>query len=295
MQVFVTGASGYIGRHVVEVLVRAGLEVTGLARSGESSGRVEALGARVCRGDLTDPGTWAPGTRDFDAVIHIALAGAATDRVLVPMLIDASANGNAGKPFIYTSGVWVMGNTGDRMAGESWPLYKAPAISAWRKEIEQMMLDARERHVRSVVLRPATVYGRGTGSADGVVGRMVDQGRRDGVIRVPGDGANRKSYVHCEDLADLYLAALNHSSPAGELYVAADGPALPVNRVAEAAAKLSGARIEYIPPDVARAEMGPIAEAHLLDQKIGSTKAGRLLGWKPSRPSVLKYLESLAG
>ena len=296
MKVFVTGASGYIGRHVVEVLVRAGLVVTGLARSGEAAALVKALGANVRNGDLTDPGTWVPGTRDFDAVIHIALAGAATDRVLVPMLIDAmaGANGNAGRPFIYTSGVWVMGNTGDRIAGESWPLYKAPAISAWRKEIEQMMLDARERHVRSVVLRPATVYGRGTGAGDGVVGRMVDQGRRDGVIRVPGDGANRKSHVHCEDLADLYLAALQQS-PAGELYVAADGPALPVSQVAEAAAKISGARIEYIPAEVARAEMGPIAEAHLLDQKIGSTKAGRLLGWKPSRHSVLKYLESLAG
>jgi nucleoside-diphosphate-sugar epimerase len=294
MKIFVTGASGYIGRHVVEALVRVGREVTGLARSSESATHMEALGAQVCRGDLTDPAAWVPGTRDFDAVIHIALAGAAADRVLVPMLIDAMAGSGstAGKPFLYTSGVWVMGNTGDRVAGESWPLYKAPAISAWRKEIEQLMLDARERNVRSVILRPATVYGGGTGSADGVVGRMVDQGRKDGVIRVPGDGTNHKSYVHCEDLADLYLAALQHS-PAGELYVAADGPAIPTSQVAEAAAKVSGASIEYIPADVARKQMGPIAEAHMLDQKIGSTKAGRLLGWKPSRPGVLKYLESL--
>ena len=103
----------------------------------------------------------------------------------------------------------------------------------------------------------------------------------------------RAARSHCEDLADLYLLALQNS-PAGELYVAADGPAIPTSQVAEAAARISGAGIEYIPAEVAREQMGPIAEAHMLDQKIGSTKAGRLLGWKPSRPGVLKYLESLS-
>jgi nucleoside-diphosphate-sugar epimerase len=122
---------------------------------------------------------------------------------------------------------------------------------------------------------------------------MVEQAKRDGVVRVPGDGTNRKSYVPIEDLADLYVAALNHA-PAGELYVAADGPAILTSEVAEAAAKAGGGRVEYIPADQAREQMGPIAEAHLLDQRIGSTKAGRQLGWKPTRPGVIAYLKSIA-
>src|SRR6476661_6823738 len=69
MHLFVTGASGWIGSAVVDELLAAGHEVTGMARSDASAAAVEAKGARVLRGDLDD---LRSGAHDAEAVIHLA-------------------------------------------------------------------------------------------------------------------------------------------------------------------------------------------------------------------------------
>src|SRR5580693_3730725 len=72
MRVFVTGASGWIGSAVTAELVQAGHEVTGLARSDESAAKVEAAGARVQRGDITDLDSLRAGAQGADGIIHTA-------------------------------------------------------------------------------------------------------------------------------------------------------------------------------------------------------------------------------
>ncbi len=72
MRVFVTGASGHIGSAVVPELIKAGHEVTGLARSGASADAVQAMGAEVRRGDLSDLDGLGAAAADHDAVIHLA-------------------------------------------------------------------------------------------------------------------------------------------------------------------------------------------------------------------------------
>jgi nucleoside-diphosphate-sugar epimerase len=287
MEIFVTGASGYIGRHVVPVLRAAGLDVAALARSDEAESKARAMGATPVRGDLANPSGWVRRASQSAAVVHIGMDWkadmAAVENSVTDALIDVLAGTD--KPLIYTSGVWVMGSTGDRLGGEMWPL-KPPPLVAWRPAVERKVQDARERKVCGVVIRPAMVFGNGGGRDE----RMIAQGRAEGVIRVPGDGSNRWSFVHVEDLADLYLLALERAS-AGELYIAADGPAVKVSDLASACAHAAGgARLEYLAPDAARSAFSPVADCLLLDQRIGSTKAGRQLGWKPSRPTILKSI-----
>jgi nucleoside-diphosphate-sugar epimerase len=285
MEIFVTGATGYIGRHVVAALRAAGLDVAALARSEEAESKVRAMGATPVRGNLGHSSGWIGRAARSAAVVHTGMDWkadiAAVENSVTAALIEALAGTD--KPLIYTSGVWVMGSTGDRLGGEMWPL-KPPPMVAWRPAVERMVQEARERRVCGVVIRPAMVFGNGGGREE----RMMAQGRAEGVIRVPGSGANRWSFVHVEDLAELYLLALERA-PAGELYIAADGPAVKVSELAAACAKaVGGVPVEYLPADAARSALGPVADCLLLDQRIGSTKAGRQLGWKPSRPSVLQ-------
>jgi uncharacterized protein YbjT (DUF2867 family) len=72
MQVFVTGATGWIGSAIVDQLLEAGHKVTGLARSDASAALLEAKGAQVRRGDLDDLDSLRAGATDADAVVHLA-------------------------------------------------------------------------------------------------------------------------------------------------------------------------------------------------------------------------------
>jgi nucleoside-diphosphate-sugar epimerase len=284
MNIFMTGATGYIGRAVAEALQTAGHVVAGAARSDGAARKLESAGVRAIRAALQNTNAIAAAAREADAVVHTGMewgphAGeidrSATDAIL-------GALERTSKPFVYTSGVWVIGSTEGRVAGEAFPLKPIPLVE-WRVEVERRVMDAAAQGVRGSVIRPAMVYGRGGGT----VGGMMREARDTGRVRVIDGGENHWSFVHVDDLADLYVRALARSQ-AGELYLAADGPAVKVREVAEAIIAVTGGRVESWTLDEARQALGPMAEGLALDQRVQSTKAGRMLGWAPTRPPVLE-------
>src|SRR5687768_10229041 len=116
MRVFMTGASGYIGSAVARELVRAGHEVTGLHHREESAEVVRAAGARPVRGDIADPATYAETAAGHDVLIHLAADykdQEAADTAAVDTLIEAARSHMIRDAhLIYTSGCWVLGDTG---------------------------------------------------------------------------------------------------------------------------------------------------------------------------------------
>ncbi len=287
MRVFLTGATGYIGAVVAEYLPMAGHHLIALARSQSEADTLRAAGISPFEGDLSG----AAGLRipaDAGAVIHTAMDwgpdAARIDEAAVRAILAALSG--TGKPFVYTSGVWVLGDTKGRVAGEMAPL-RPPAIVAWRPAVERLVLDSVSEGIRASILRPAMVYGR-TG---GFVGAMVKDARDSGVVQVTGDGENHWSFVHVEALADLYVRAVEQQ-PRGEMFLAADGPAFKVRSVAEAIAGTHSARVEFQPVEEVRSQRGPLADALIMDQRIMSTKAGRMLGWAPKAPTVLEEIRS---
>jgi nucleoside-diphosphate-sugar epimerase len=117
--------------------------------------------------------------------------------------------------------------------------------------------------------------------------------RESGAVRYVGDGRNRWPFVDVDDLAQLYLLALE-KAPAGSLYNAAHGPSYSVAEVAEAASIGGGAKgkTQSWPLEEARKTLRAFADALVLDQQISGDKAKKELGWNPRAHSVLEDLKS---
>jgi nucleoside-diphosphate-sugar epimerase len=290
MEVFVTGATGYIGSAVAEALQKAGHKVSGLARTAEKAKQLEARGIRSVTGDLLKPESVAAPAGAADGVIHTAntndATSAQTDAAVVRAILKKLEG--SGKPFIFTSGVWVLGSTGEKVADENTPVNPTPLV-AHRPALEQEVLGYKGRGVRAIVVRPAVVYGRGAGMP-----RMLTQSAREtGAANFIGNGQSRWAFVDVDDLAQLYLLALE-KAPAGSLYNAAQGPSYAIGAVAEAASTGAGTKgkTQATPLEEARKTMGAFADALVLDQQISGEKARRELGWSPRAASVLEDLKT---
>lgn len=290
MEVFLTGATGYIGSAVAEALQKAGHKVTGLARSAEKAKQLESSGVHAFLGDLLKPEPIAAAARAAEGVIHTANTNdanaAQVDAAVVRAILKALEG--TGKPFVYTSGVWVLGTTGNRVADENAPLNPTPLV-AHRATVEQEVLGYKGRGVRTVVIRPALVYGRG-----GSIPKMIAQSAREtGAARYVGDGKNRWPFVDVDDLAQLYVLALEKAAP-GSLYNAAHGPSYRVREVTEAASIGAGAKgkTQAWPLEEARKTLHAFADALVLDQQISGEKAKKELGWSPRAGSALDDLKT---
>ena len=286
MRVFLTGATGYIGTAVAERLRAAGHTLSGLARSDASAQRLAAADIRPIRGDFSNPGSVSAAAAAADGVISLATTyDPAVDGPAIDAILEALAGSD--KPFVYTSGIWSHGDTGDAVADETTPP-KPPALVQWRQAVEDRVRQGARRGIRTVVIRPAIVYGRGGGIPAG----FVDSARKEGSARYVGTGKNRWPFVHVDDLAELYLLALERA-PAGTLLLGVSGPSHPVEEVAAAASRGAGAggRTTAWPLEEARKSLGAYADALVLDQQASGRRAQETLGWQPTRPDVLEDIE----
>ena len=300
MNIFVTGASGWIGSAVVAELLGAGHDVVGLARSDASAHALEAAGATVQGGDLDDPAGLAKAAAGSDGVIHLAFqhevafgagnfaAAAAADRRAVEAM--GSALAGTDRPFVLASGV--IGLALGRVATENDGMVPGaevrPNPAGMRAATSLLALSLRGVGVRSSVLRfSPTVHGDGD---HGFIATFVDIARQRGVAAYVGDGANRWPAVHRSDAARLARLAVE-IAPAGSVLHAVAEEGIPFREISEAIGRHLHLPTTSVAPEAAAEHFGFLGRFAALDSPVSSTITRALLGWDPSGPSLLEDLD----
>lgn len=292
MNIFITGATGYIGGSVAARLLERGHTVSGLVRSKEKADRLLKLGVEPVLGDLDDAALLHAAASGADAVINTA---SSDHRPAVEAMLGGLEG--SGKPFLHTSGA---GKMSDNVAGEvlsdiiyaeDTPFVPLPERQA-RHDLDRLVQEAAARGIRSMVVCPTLIYGKGLGlSPDSVqLPLLARQGRENGVIRTVGPGRNAWSNVHILDLLDLYELALE-KAPAGGNYFVENGAASFADMATAIADRYGLAGPEPLPLDEAVAAWGQHAANSLgSNSLVTSERARRELRWVPKQGSVIEWI-----
>jgi nucleoside-diphosphate-sugar epimerase len=291
MRIFLTGATGYIGSAVLDLLVRSGHEVTALVRDNEKARGVAKRGAHPIIGNLAEPDSYRGAAEAQDGYVHTAFdsasgKGPAVERTALETILEvakrprtAGSTAPIQRFVIYTSGSWILGRTSEP-ASEDAPINPIQLVS-WRPDHEDLVLGAGGDGLRTVVVRPGVIYG----GERGIVGDLF-KSAANGLVRVVGDGNNHWPLVYDRDLADLYARLVNRGDAAGVFHANDEGDER-VNDIVAAIAPYVTVRpdVRHVPIEEARSKMGPFADALALDQLVRSPRA-RGLGWTPTLHSV---------
>jgi nucleoside-diphosphate-sugar epimerase len=310
MKVFVAGASGAIGRPTVRRLVAAGHEVVGMTRREERAAEIREAGAEAVVCDVFD----AEALREAavaakpEVVLHALTALpssfnpksdylAATNRVRIEGTrnLVAAAKAAGARRIVAESVAFFYEPEGDWVKDEEAPLFRDPpgrfaAACDALVSLEREVLEAGEPE--GVVLRFGWFYGQGTYyDRSGTIAEETLK-RRNPIV---GKGGGIFSFIHIEDAAAAFVAALDHGSP-GVYNVVDDEPA-PLREWLPVYAEALGANPpRRVPAWLARLFAGKDLTSAAVEMRgAANAKAKRELGWQPEHPSWRQgFPESLA-
>lgn len=294
MTIFITGASGFIGGTVARRLVEAGYEVRGLVRDREKADGLHAMRIQPVLGDLDDYDLLVHEASRSEGVINAANSDHAG-------AIDALLEGlkDSNKPFIHTSGSSVIADDarGNAVSGkvydEDTPFVVLP-FKQPRRDNELRILAAKAHDIRTIVMCPSNVYGTGSGltTSSFQIPFLVEHARESGVVRIVGEGVNRWSNVHVDDLADLYLLALRNA-PAGAYYFIENGEASFAEIGASIAKRLGTGSVQSWSAEQAIPHWGEMHTHYTFgtNSRVRAKRARQELGWNPVHTSAQAWIE----
>lgn len=290
MKIFVTGATGVIGRRVVPQLIQAGHQVTGLARTDRKEALLRQFGATPVRVDLFDPATLTPALTGHEVVANLATNVPPLEQALEPTAWDihnrlrteasrsvTQAAAEAGcRIFIQESITFPYADRGAEWIEESDADNCPPEMASSRVAEEQAAWFS-ENGGQGIVLRFALFYAHDSSHT-----QEFQAAIRAGQSPFLGDPASYMSHIHAEDAAAAVVAALN--APAG-IYNIADDQPLTRQELAAAIAELEGVA-SPAPPEPMQGELPGSIEALTRSQRISNRHFKHTTGWTPRYPSV---------
>ena len=247
-RILVTGATGFVGQHLVRALCEKGAAVRALVRAGGATQTIQAWGAELVTGDILDCSSLRTALRDIEVVFHLAgrlhlpgVTAAEYERLHVEgtrNLLIACLNLEALRVIVHCSTTGVLGPTGLVPAAEDTRPLSGPsnAYEGSKARGEQLALTlAQQCGLPLVVARPSLVYGPGDLHLLGWF-RAIQRG----YYRVVGPGDNLLHPIYITDLIVGLLRCAQVPAAAGRIYHLVGSKPLPIKDLAAAIAQAVG-------------------------------------------------------
>lgn len=278
MRVLVTGAAGFLGRHVARYFRDESWQVRGFDLTGFDESGVESV-----VGDLTEIDDIAAATEGADRVVHIGAIGdvylageepplaAAVNVVGTANAVEAARR--AGARLVYASTWEVYGEPIEEPITESHPTRPDHPYNITKLAGEALVLAAsRLQGMSAMALRLGTAYGSGL-RPNSVFRIFIDRARAGETLTIQGDGAQGRQFTYAGDIARAFwLAAESEISGEAVNIVAPD--IVSIKELAETVAERFDTSIEYGEP-----RPGDVPSA-----LVSPKRAAKLLGWRAEMP-----------
>ncbi|HEY4012395.1 MAG TPA: NAD-dependent epimerase/dehydratase family protein [Polyangiaceae bacterium] len=225
MKILVTGASGFLGGHVAEVLSRRGDHVRALVRATSNRRYLERLpNVELFEGSVEQIDRVREAVEGVDAIVHAAglIKARSTDEFFAvnvggtSNLVEA-ARGRGLKRFVFVSSLEACGPSFD---GKPVPSEQEEPVTAYGRSklaAEKVVLSARDQ-VPVVILRPGAIYG----PRDGEILEAFKSIQR-GLLPLVAGGEAKGMWIYATDCADACIRAIDADVPSGRVYFVDDG------------------------------------------------------------------------
>jgi nucleoside-diphosphate-sugar epimerase len=290
MQVFVTGATGFVGSFVVRELISTGHEVVGLSRSDAGAQELARVGAKVFRGDVNDLDGLRSIAEAADGIVHTAFnhdpsdlkQHSENDRKVIATLGAAVAG--TGRPLIITSGTGLVQSKAGQPVMETDSHPTSAVIPRAASEEAADALVGKGGNV--MVMRLPQVHDT---RRQGRIRWHIQIAKEQGRVAYVGEGRNRVPAVHVSDVARLFRLALKRGE-AGARYHAVAEEGVPLREISEVIGAGLGLPVESITPEQAPGYYGWMAPLATLDLPASGVLTQQQLGWVPTGPGLLTDL-----